>query len=100
MQRLILTVIAVVIVMLRTHGGEPISATMVPVAVYSPKSERDGSRVYAILKEQGIQAVGTESASVCISVPSTDAARARALLSEALPREHLRITILPEDKPK
>jgi hypothetical protein len=44
---------------------------MVPVAAYinAPDYEHDGSRVYAILKESGIQAIGAASAGVTVSVP-------------------------------
>lgn len=68
----------------------------VGVAYYSPRPEYapDAKRVFAILKEHHIRAVGTESASAQINVSSRQAAEARKLIAEAIEKEKLRVTLL------
>ncbi len=68
----------------------------VGVACYSPRPEYapDGQRVFAILKEHHIRAVGTASASAQIHVSSRQAAEARKLVAEAIEKEKLRVTLL------
>jgi hypothetical protein len=70
---------------------------LVAVAYYSPRPEfhADGDRLFAILKAHEIFAISAESASIAINVPVNQAAEARKLISEAIAKEKLRVTIIP-----